>query len=509
DFVLDIGFSISLLILGIFLLVVCYICYVLIKNQSILSFLNEVLNEKLEDINKFLEERVKERTAELEKSLKLVTYQATHDLLTDLPNQRLLAEDIHSSIVRAKENNRQFALVCFSLNELDKINDGLGHQVGDFVIKAIAKRLEHAHEKFKSKLDKYVVALSRRDVFVILMEPIELNNIEEEVKQLLNVVEEPIYTENQVVKLTASIGLSIYPHNGNDIKTLLMNADAAMLRARQYGGNRIDMYRAEINANISKQLELENHLYQALKNNEFMLRYQPFVDLKTGEICGAEALVRWNSPAFGIVSPDSFIPLAEANGLIIPLGEWVLKTACEEARHWNELGFARLKIAVNLSAKQLHQKDIVQIIATTLKSIKLNPNYLELELTETAAFQAELLPIVKQIKTLGVGLSIDDFGTGYSGLSNLKQFDIDKLKIDKSFVRDIDTNSDSRAIVANTILLAKKLNINVLAEGVETSEQLHILLDLGCDMVQGYYFSQPVSAEIFRELLIHRRRFEI
>lgn len=509
EFVVDVGFSISLLILGIFLLVVCYIGYVLTKNQSLLSSLNSTLNEKLEDINKFLEERVKERTVELEKSLKLVTYQATHDLLTDLPNQRLLTEVLQTSIVKAKQKEQLFAIACFCLNELDKINDGLGHQVGDFVIKTIAKRLEVAHEKFKVILNNYVVALSRRDVFVILIDPIDIATVEEEVKQLLNVVEESIYTENQVVKLTASIGLSIYPLNGNDSKTLLMNAEAAMLRARQFGGNRIDMYKAEINADISKQLALENHLYQAMKNNEFILRYQLFVDLKTGEICGAEALVRLNSSTFGMVSPAVFIPLAEANGLILPLGEWVLKTGCEQLKQWQAAGHEKFKLAINLSAKQLHQKNIVQVITTILQKAQIDPHNIELELTETAVFQEDVFPIIKQLKALGVSLSIDDFGTGYSGLSNLKRFDIDKLKIDKSFVQDIDKSQDSRAIVANTIAMAKKMNILVLAEGVETREQLNILLELGCDMVQGFYFSQPVSAEIFTELLQSRKKFEI
>lgn len=511
SYVLKLAFGISLLILGAFLLVVCYIGYLLTKSQATLSFLNAALNEKLEDMNKFLEQRVKERTIELENSLKLVTYQATHDLLTDLPNQRLLLEYITAAIKSADQNNHMFAVVFFTLNEIEKINDGLGHHIGDLVIKTVAQRFQKVFEKDAKNLAKiqYSVTLSRKDVFVILIEPIfQIEEIEEKVKPLFSIIDESIFTENQVIKLTASIGISLYPRNGTEMSSLLMNADAAMLRARQYGGNSLNMYKAEINADISKQLELESNLHSALKNSEFMLQYQPFIDLKKREICGSEALVRWENPTLGFISPANFIPLAEANGIIIPLGEWVLRKACMQTKLWHQLGFTSLKVAVNLSAKQLQQKNLLETVAEVIKETGIDPKFIELELTETAAFQDEVIPTLKQFTAMGFGLSIDDFGTGYSGLSNLKQFQIDKLKIDKSFVQDIDVNIHSKAIVSNIIAMAKKLKITVLAEGVETKEQLNALLDLGCDMIQGYYFSTPLNADVFTELLLSKKRYD-
>lgn len=508
---LNLGLGIALLLLSSFLLIGCYIGSKWIIRFFRLTFENIALSKKLENMNKFLEQRVRERTAELEKSLKLVTYQATHDLLTNLPNQRLLLKYVQTAIKTAQEKKCQFALISFSLNELEKINDGLGHQVGDLVIRTIAHRFQAAFNKplLPGDEHRYTVTLSRKDVFVILLEPIKFEEAERHAKFLFSLLEEPIYTEKQVLKLTASIGMSLYPEDGNDIKTLLMNADAAMLEAKQQGGNSLNIYKAEINADISKQLEMDSSLHSAILNSEFVLQYQPFVDVKTGRICGAEALVRWNHPVLGFIPPDHFIPLAESNGIIIPLGEWVLRTACAQTKKWHDLGFDSLKVAINLSAKQLQQKNIVKVIATILQELDLNPAYIELELTETEAFKEDVIPVLKQFKAMGLGLSIDDFGTGYSGLTNLKLIDIDKLKIDKSFVQDLMTNSDSRVIVANTITLAKKIDVTVLAEGVETIDELRFLKENGCDLIQGYYFSKPIYADVFTELLESKTKFVI
>ena len=237
-----------------------------------------------------------------------------------------------------------------------------------------------------------------------------------------------------------------------------------------------------------------------------MLHYQPFVNAETGEISGFEALVRWTHPVLGLIPPDKFIPLAEANGIIVPLGEWVMRAACKQTKIWHQLGFY-LKAAINLSAKQLHQKNLISLVEHILIENDLDAKYVELELTETAAFQPEVVPIIKQFKEIGLGLSIDDFGTGYSGLRNLKLFSIDKLKIDKAFIQDILTSSNSLTIVTNIISMAKKMNITTLAEGVETNEQLQLLRKLGCNLIQGYYFSPPVSADIFTELLTSKKRF--
>lgn len=508
---LDIGLSICLFILGSFLIITCYIGYRLIKKSFNLSYINIALNAQLENMNKFLEERVKERTAELEDSLKLVKYQASHDLLTDLPNQRLLVDNLEKVVITANKNKLQFLVICFSINELEKINDGLGHHFGDYVIKTVAQRLQKGIDKQKDQQSilNHTIALSRKDVFVMLSHVFNhYEDVESQVQKLLAVFDEPVHTKNNTIKLTTSMGVALYPRDGIDPKTLLMNADAAMLSAKQKGGNSIHFYKAELNANISKQLDIENRLHTAIKNNEFILYYQPFVDLQTGLISGAEALIRWQNPQLGFVSPADFIPLAEANGIIIPIGQWVFYNACKQTKIWHDMGFP-IKIAINLSAKQLHQKNMLKTLEVIIDETNIDPHTIEIELTETKAFHLDTIPIIKKLKEAGFGLSIDDFGTGYSGLSNLKLFSIDKLKIDKSFVDGVVTESDSQIIVTNTINLAKKLKIKVIAEGVENKEQFDFLKKNGCDMIQGYYFSKPIDVVSFTELLEKEKHLSI
>jgi diguanylate cyclase (GGDEF)-like protein len=501
---INIAFGVSLFILGAFLLAAAFIGYRLLRKSIKLSFENIALNIKLEHANRFLEERVKERTRELEESLQLVTYQATHDLLTNLPNQRLLLEYMQKIMdLSINNNHHQFAVACFTINETEKINDGLGHQIGDAIIKVIAQRFQHLFSKPlpHDPMLKYIVTLSRKDVFVILIDPVDPYEVEKKAEIIFKVVEDHVYIEDHSIKLTGSIGVSLYPRDGNNANAVLMNADAAMLHAKKHGGNNIYTYQSEINASINKQIELESNLHAALNNKEFFLHYQPLIDLKTKVIMGAEALIRWKSPIFGTVPPDDFIPLAESNGLIIPLGEWLLNAACQELKKWHQQGHTYMKMAINVSAKQLLQKNVIQSIMNIIKENNLSPESIELELTEREAFQASILPVLKSINDHGLGLSIDDFGTGYSGLSYLKLFPISKIKIDKSFIKDIDTNHDSQVIVSNTINLAKKINVTVLVEGVETQEQVDFLSSHDCDMVQGYYFSRPVESAAFIELL--------
>lgn len=504
-------FGICLFVLGIFLLVESYVGFKLIRKTIKLSFINIALSKKLENVNKHLEQKVKERTVELEDSLKKVTYQATHDLLTNLPNSRMLTEYMKTAIKSANGHGHSFAIAFFSLNEMQRINDGLGHQVGDQVTYTIAQRFQRIFSKKENGAGTihYTVTLSRKDEFVILIDPIiDVNEVEAKARLLFSVLDEPIHTKAQAIKLTACIGISLYPRDGKDIKTLLMNADAAIL-SKKIGGNSLHVYKAELNADISKQLELESDLYSAVGNNEFTIHYQPFVDLRTGQVCGMEALVRWLHPTLGFISPMNFIQLAEANGVIIPLGEWILRTACLQTKAWHDQGFSTLKVSVNLSAKQLQHRNIVQVVENVLQETGLKPQYLELELTETEAFKEEAMPVLRKFTEMGVGLLIDDFGTGYSGLSNLKLLTIEKLKIDKSFVDDIDTNDHSRAIVVSTIALARELKIKTLAEGIETKEQLKVLKEIGCDMMQGYYFSKPVDVDAFTKLLVEKRSLPI
>jgi EAL domain-containing protein (putative c-di-GMP-specific phosphodiesterase class I) len=280
-----------------------------------------------------------------------------------------------------------------------------------------------------------------------------------------------------------------------------MNAETSMFQARQKGGNFISIYKDDPTSDLSKQLEVEKNLHNALHNHEFELQYQPIVDVKTGFICGAEVLVRWRSPTLGYVMPSNFIPIAEMTGIINPLGAWVFEQACKQLKEWHSIGYSTMHMAINLSAKQLLRKNIISIINTTLVNTGLTPELIQLELTESAAFQSDVVPILNKFKQMGLGLSIDDFGTGYSGLSSLKLFSIDILKIDKSFTQDLGTNHDNMTIVSNTIALAKKLNIKVVAEGVETLEQLTFLKAHDCDMIQGYYYSPPIDTDDFTQLL--------
>lgn len=434
----------------------------------------------------------------------LVSYQANHDLMTDLPNQRLLHQYIESAINYAKEAKQSFAFVSFSLNRMEIINDSLGHQAGDAIIQSVANRLNLlATQNLKLKdPTKFIITISRKDTFNILLIPVTENNAAEKIKNLFMVLDEPFYLEPKGIKMTASIGATIYPKDGEDMQSLLINADAAMLQAKQFGGDRLEFYRKEINAQMPKRLQLENDLHQALKNNELMLHYQPLVDLKTGRICGMEALLRWPHPVHGLISPINFIPIAEETGLIIPIGEWVIHEACTQTRIWHQMGFSHLKIAVNLAEKQLRDKTITETLQRILILTGFDPRFLELEITETAILDESIIDTIKTFKRMGLSLAVDDFGTGYSGLSYLKRFSVDKLKIDQSFIRDIPQNNDSITIVSAIIAMAKELKVSTLAEGVETREQLDFLKMKGCDYVQGYYFSKPLEASFFTQLLL-------
>lgn len=433
----------------------------------------------------------------------LVSYQANHDALTDLPNQRLLHTYIESAIATAKLKSESFALICFSLNRMNIINDSLGHQSGDLIIQTVANRLRTLSTKNNSIPDSpnYTVTLSRQDTFIILLAPIQTRQIQNHVDQLFAILDDPFYLEQKSVMLTASIGISLYPRDGGDTQSLLINADAAMLKAKQFGGNRYEFYVSAITAMLPQQVALENDLYRALKNKEFINYYQPLIDVRTGEIIGMEALVRWLSREQGLIPPLQFIPLAEETGLIVPLGEWVMDEACAQNKKWHDMGFKNLKVAVNVSERQLREGNIIKIIDRVLLKTRLAPQFLELEITETAILDESVIPLIKLFKSMELSLSIDDFGTGYSGLSYFKQFAIDKIKIDQSFIKDIPDNTDSMTIVSAIIAMARELNVASLAEGVETEKQLAFLQSKGCNYVQGYYFSKPIIADQFTALL--------
>lgn len=440
----------------------------------------------------------------------LVSYQANHDLLTGLPNQRLLPQFVDTAMTAVKTSQDTFALVCFSLNRMEIINDSLGRNAGDEIVQSVASRLKEltTTQDEKSKT-RYVISISRKDTFNIIISPVNTDEIEERVKILLKVLDEPFYLEKKGIKLTASLGISIYQKDGDQYEVLLNKAEAAMLVAKQFGGNKIEFYQEEIHTKKPKQLDLETDLYSALDKKQLLLFYQPLVDIKTGRISGMEALIRWKHPERGLVSPAQFIPLAEETGLIVPIGEWVLGEACRQTLIWHQMGFSSLKVAVNVAEKQLREKNIIQVIDKVLKTTHFDPKYLELEITETAILDENIIHIIKEFKKFGMGLAVDDFGTGYSGLSYLKRFEVDKLKIDQSFIRDIPGNSDSIAIVSAIIAIAKELHISTLAEGVETEEQLQLLTAKDCDYIQGYYFSKPLDTELFTQLLLKHQGFAV
>lgn len=488
----------SFLIAGIFTIAACFIANKIVLKVLRLGYENKILRNKLETLNKSLEKRVKERTKELEKSLTLVTYQSTHDLLTELPNERMLYDEAKKASEKALVNNHKFAVVSFSINGQRMVSNSIGYEAANKITQRIGQRFV----SLAKECPKYFVSLSRQDVFVLLIDPIkDAAEAEHYANNLFSLLNEPVYVSNQSLKLTASIGVSLYPDHGSNLDVLITNAGSARGIAAQRGGNSIRLYESVINADSYRQLNIENQLYFVIENNELFVNYQPFIDLETGTICGAEALVRWESPILGLISPVEFVPLAEANGTIIPIGEWVLRAACKQIKRLHKEGFTTFQMSLNLSARQLIQPNLVSIVEQTLREFNIDPRYLELELTESNAFMNEAIPIIDQFAQMGISLSIDDFGTGFSEFSSLKLFKVNKIKIDKSFVEDIDVNIDSRNIVCNTIALAKSMHIKCVAEGVETLEQVKFLRQNGCHIMQGYYFSKPLSADNFISFL--------
>lgn len=441
----------------------------------------------------------------------LVSYQANHDLLTDLPNQRILPQLVQSAIKAVEGIPNTFALVCFSLNRMEMINDTLGHQAGNMLIQSVAKRLKTLSASASKVKDEtqFIITISRKDIFTVIMVPLQMDGAEIKLQRLFSILDEPFYLTDRTVTLTASVGVSFYPKDGENTQTLLANADAAMLKAKQYGGNRFEFYKSEINAQLPKQLAIENDLYNAITLNQLQVYYQPLVDIRTGKIAGSEALIRWLHPEHGFISPVNFIPVAEETGLIVPIGAWVLREACKQTLLWQKAGFTDLKVAVNVSGKQLTNSNFIETIQMTLIETGFDPRYLELELTETAILDENITSIIKEFTKLGLGLAVDDFGTGYSGLSYLKRFAIDKLKIDQSFVRDIPSSNDSITIVSAILAMARELNVKSLAEGVETEEQLRFLQEKGCDFIQGYYFSKPLEASYFTQLLLNYQNIDV
>ena len=496
------------------LLIISFVGYRLVKKSAELSFINVTLKEKLANANtvlaqanEILDQKVKERTEDLEKAVKEVTYLATHDNLTRLSNHRELLDNLNSYIERSAKNKQTFAVACFSIKDLGVIIDCYGYTIANKIILEISTRLKSKIEELNSTSNShYNLAISRRDDFFILIDPLNSTEFSEKVNCLFSILKEPISIRERDFKLDAYIGICFYPEHGQAADELLANSEAAISSARQnvYAHNKVSLYRNELGEKFRYRLQLEDNLRDAIQNKEFFLEYQPIVNAMENKVHGMEALVRWAHPRLGLLSPNIFISLAEQNGLIIPLGEWILRQACEDTKNLHKQGLTDIKVSVNLSAVQLKSTNILQIILQILKETELDPKYLDLELTETTAFASneEIVDIFKELKKIGVSLSIDDFGTGHSNLDQLKKFSIDKIKIDGSFVRDLITNKDNQVIINHCVNLGKSLNISVLAECVETKEQLNYLKANGCPLIQGYYFSKPLGVHKLLDYLI-------
>lgn len=425
--------------------------------------------------------------------------QAQYDTLTGLPNRILLHDRLRQAIEHTDRSGEPFWLVFVDLDRFKFINDTLGHNAGDQLLIEISKRLEWTIR------DTDTVARFGGDEFIIILQ----GNMEDNLRmgilnRLIEALEAPFTIDGNEVNTTCSAGVAVYPTDAKNADTLLSNADIAMYRAKELGKNNYQFFTQTMNEKVANRLRLETHLRKALQLNELEVYYQPKVSLHSNKIVGMEALVRWNSQALGFISPANFIPLAEETGLIVPIGEWVLKTACEQAVAWQKAGYGNLLMAVNLSVRQFGQKNLLKSIVNILKESGLAAEQLELELTESMLMsdKKETLKILRSLKSLGINLSIDDFGTGYSSLAYLKDLPVHTLKIDKSFTDEIVLHNDEAPIVNSIISLAKNLKLHVVAEGVENYEQVRYLTAHGCDEIQGYYFSKPGAAETIESLLI-------
>ncbi|MDQ1813519.1 EAL domain-containing protein [Massilia sp. CCM 9210] len=427
-------------------------------------------------------------------------YQANHDALTGLANRHLLAERLSSAIAQAHRAGTELWVVFVDLDRFKFVNDTLGHEAGDAMLRVLGERIKGAVGEADT------VSRMGGDEFVLVLpgHPGDGDGLRV-LQRIMDAVAEPLRIQAHEFFVTCSMGVAVYPADGGNADTLTKHADIAMYRAKELGRNSYQFYCPEMNARTLERLQIEADLRHALERNELVLHYQPQIDVHSGVIVGMEALLRWEHPVLGLVSPLRFIALAEEMGLIIPIGAWVIRTACMQNMAWQKAGLGRLRMAVNLSARQFTGKDLLQSVSSALEESGLEARYLELELTESMVMSDvdNAITILRMLKQLGVHLAIDDFGTGYSSLSYLSRFPIDVLKIDQSFVRDIALEADGAAIVVSIISLAHSLRMKVIAEGVETAEQLAFLREHGCDEVQGYFFSRPVGALEFEHLMAH------
>jgi diguanylate cyclase (GGDEF)-like protein len=443
---------------------------------------------------------------ERKRAEEILQYQAFHDALTDLPNRALFQEQLSLAIANAHRHQNQMATIFLDLDNFKKINDTLGHSTGDRILQLFAQRLNTCLRVGDT------LARWGGDEFTILLPHIK--SVEEIAKLsqiLLEEIKQPFEVGEHQLYVKCSLGIAVYPQDGEDPEALLKNADAAVYRAKEQGRDRYQFYSSTMTSQVSEWLKLEHQLHQAIAKEQLFLCYQPQLDLATGQILGMEALIRWQHPELGLIPPTKFIPLAEDNGLIVPIGQWVLKTACAQNKALQKSGLPPLKVSVNLSARQFQYANLVEMVAQTLEETELDPQWLELEITETTIMQNVNFArwALERLQQLGIRISMDDFGTGYSSLGYLKQFPFHTLKIDQSFVRDLTDDSRDTAIVSAVIALGRGLNLRVIAEGVETQQQVDLLRTLKCEAIQGYWLSKPLKAEDLVSFLACRETIAI
>jgi diguanylate cyclase (GGDEF)-like protein len=431
-------------------------------------------------------------------SAQRIEHMAYHDALTSLPNRTLFSRMLEQSLLDARRARKQLAVMFIDLDRFKNINDTLGHEAGDALLKDVAARLRTALRASDR------VARLGGDEFVVLVTEIDDDTALPTVaNKVIAAVARPCRLGDQDFRVTASIGISVYPIDGLDEPTLMKHADIAMYQAKEDGRNGFAFYSDDLNHHSVERLAFESNLRHALEDRQFEIHYQPKVDCKTGRITGVEALLRWRHPDLGLVPPSKFIPVAEETGLIVPIGRWVLRNACRQLMAWRRAGFPAMRMAVNLSGRQFADDRLLDDVRTILAETALPPDSLEIEITESVlmADVRKTRAVLKAFRALSIRLSVDDFGTGYSSLSNLKRFPVDTIKVDRSFVRDLATNDEDKAIANAIIAMGRTLGMSIVAEGVETDAQASFLRDQGCDEIQGFFYSRPVPPSELEQLL--------
>ncbi|MEM7593631.1 MAG: EAL domain-containing protein [Cyanobacteria bacterium P01_A01_bin.83] len=429
----------------------------------------------------------------------IIQHQAFHDSLTNLPNRTLFDRELAQALSQVESTNKSLAVMFLDLDRFKTINDTLGHAVGDLLLKNVVERLK------KCVRQQDIIARWGGDEFTLLLPQINSRADATAIaKRILEALKPGFNIDKHYLHITSSIGIAVFPEDGQDAETLLKNADVALYWVKEKGRNDYHHYTSRLNSQAHQLLDLENYLHHALDQQEFTLYYQPIIEVSTNKIVKMEALLRWQNPHFGIITPDLFIPLAEENGLIVEIGAWVLKTACQQTKTWQNMGLPDLIVSVNLSARQFYNNDLVQTVTDILAHTELSPDSLELEITETATMRNTNLAkqILYQLNDMGISLSMDDFGTGYSSLSYLKDFPFSTIKIDRSFVKDLSVDSSNLAIINAITTLGAGMNLQIVAEGVESEQLKNLLETMNCNYMQGYFISLPLPADQATELLL-------